>query len=324
MSYTAYIPLYAEDTDRITRCAAQRRLRPKPRAHLKQRGALARSNGHALSGAVRRSFHSTGISCRHSACIFSHHGAARHSTGFAVPPASSSSLSATSWISNEESPPRRLKIDGAEERPIGRTSRGFRKVNRVGGRGSEHQDGEHHKTHECTRISAMSVREKKGSAKLTNLRHPRSKPQRLTARVKIASAPVFPHSLVLRRGQFPIFCLSVCRYRATSQIWEQNRCSLLLRTRQPKFLHRPKRLRCDSDPAGAATPQIAPPTRAPAGRRLTDARHSRHARSRSHLVATVRPPSLLNHSRRLALKLPCATTLSSLDAAVVTRRGGVE
>ena len=56
----------------------------------------------------------------------------------------------------------------------------------------------------------MSVREKKGSAKLTNLRHPRSKPQRLTARVKIASAPVFPHSLVLRRGQFPIFCLSVC------------------------------------------------------------------------------------------------------------------
>ena len=36
-------------------------------------------------------------------------------------------------------------------------------------------------------------------------------------------------------------------------------------------------------------------------------------------------PSLLNHSRRLAScraprKLPCATTLSSLDAAVVTRR----
>ena len=30
------------------------------------------------------------------------------------------------------------------------------------------------------------------------------------------------------------------------------------------------------DPAGAATPQIAPPTRAPAGRRPTDARHSRH------------------------------------------------
>ena len=34
--------------------------------------------------------------------------------------------------------------------------------------------------------------------------------------------------------------------------------------------------------AGAATQQIAPPTRAPAGRGPTDARHSRHARSRSH------------------------------------------
>ena len=90
-------------------------------------------------------------------------------------------------------------------------------------------------------------------------------------------------------------CVSVRPARATSQIWEQKRCSLLLRTRQPKFLHRPKRLRCDSDPAGAATPQIAPPTRAPAGRRLTDARHSRHARSRSHhghRSATVTPESL--------------------------------
>ena len=76
---------------------------------------------------------------------------------------------------------------------------------------------------------------------------------------------------------------------------------MLLRTRQPKFLHRPKRLRCDSDPAGAATPQIAPPTRAPAGRGPTDARHSRHARSRSHhghRSATVTPES--HHSRRLA------------------------
>ena len=78
------------------------------------------------------------------------------------------------------------------------------------------------------------------------------------------------------------------------------------------------RLRCDSDPAGAATPQIAPPTRAPAGRGPTDARHSRHARSRSHhghRSATVTPESL-----QAAGKLPCATTLSSLDAAVVTRR----
>ena len=70
--------------------------------------------------------------------------------------------------------------------------------------------------------------------------------------------------------------------------------------RQPKFFHRPKRLRCDSDPAGGATPQIAPPTRAPAGRGPTDARHSRHARSRSHhghRSATVTPES---RSRRLA------------------------
>ena len=113
-------------------------------------------------------------------------------------------------------------------------------------------------------------------------------------------------------------CPSVRHARATSQIWEQKRHALLLRTRQPKFLHRPKRLRCDSDPAGAATPQIAPPTRAPAGRRPTDARHSRHARSRSHhghRSATVTPESL-----QAAGKLPCATTLSSLDAAVVTRR----
>ena len=113
-------------------------------------------------------------------------------------------------------------------------------------------------------------------------------------------------------------CLCVRGARATSQIWEQKRCSLLLRTRHPKCLHRPTRLQCDSDPAGAATPQIAPPTRAPAGRRPTDARHSRHARSRSHhghRSATVTPESL-----QAAGKLPCATTLSSLDAAVVTRR----
>ena len=51
--------------------------------------------------------------------------------------------------------------------------------------------------------------------------------------------------------------------------------------------------------------------------RLTDACHSRHARSRSHhghRSATVTPESL-----QAAGKLPCATTLSSLDAAVVTR-----
>ena len=103
------------------------------------------------------------------------------------------------------------------------------------------------------------------------------------------------------------------------------RCSLLLRTRQPKFLHRPKRLRCDSDPeAGAATPQIAPPTRAPAGRRPTDARHSRNARSRSHhghRSATVTPESL-----QAAGKLPCATSPRHcrLSTPPSSRDGGVE
>ena len=38
----------------------------------------------------------------------------------------------------------------------------------------------------------------------------------------------------------------------------------------------------DSASGGAATQQIAPPARAPAGRGPTDARHSRRARARSH------------------------------------------
>ena len=57
-------------------------------------------------------------------------------------------------------------------------------------------------------------------------------------------------------------------------------------------------------------PAAGPPTHAIAG-----------TRARAVTMATVRPPSLLNHSRRLAsCRGPCATTLSSLDAAVVTRR----
>ncbi len=44
----------------------------------------------------------------------------------------------------------------------------------------------------------------------------------------------------------------------------------------------PKRLRSDSASGGAATKQIAPPERAPAGRGPTDARHSRRARARNH------------------------------------------
>ena len=57
----------------------------------------------------------------------------------------------------------------------------------------------------------------------------------------------------------------------------------------------PKRLRSDSASGGAATKQIAPPARAPAGRGPTDARHSRRARARSHhghRAATVTPQSL--------------------------------
>jgi len=77
-----------------------------------------------------------------------------------------------------------------------------------------------------------------------------------------------------------------------------------------------------ADGAPMKTQQIAPRTRAPAGRGRTDARHSRHARSRSHhghRAAAATPECL-----QAAGKLPCATTLSSLDAAVVTRDGGAE
>ncbi len=100
----------------------------------------------------------------------------------------------------------------------------------------------------------------------------------------------------------------------SSQIWDTKRAL----HEAPKSSSSRTRLRCDSVSAGAATQHIAPPTRAPAGCGPTDARHSRHARSRSHhghRAATVTPESL-----QAAGKLPCATTLSSLDAAVVTRR----
>ena len=71
--------------------------------------------------------------------------------------------------------------------------------------------------------------------------------------------------------------------------------------------------RCDA----ANRPADARPGRP----RATDARHSRHARSRNHhghRAATVTP-----QSPQAAGKLPCATILSSLDAAGVDD-GGVE
>ena len=113
-------------------------------------------------------------------------------------------------------------------------------------------------------------------------------------------------------------CVCVCRPVRRPKFGSTKAGTSSSFERRPKFLHRPKRLPCDSASAGAATQQIAPPTRDPAGRGPTDARHSRHARSRSHQghrAATVTTESL-----QAAGKLPCATTLSSLDAAVVTRR----
>ena len=156
------------------------------------------------------------------------------------------------------------------------------------------QDTRANRTRHTTSSSTQShAKEQHTNATQTAPRHtssrgtPGGKPQRLTARVKIASAPVFPTVSFCCRGQFPIcLCVSVsppCRpwspQSDVPNLGAKAARAVLLRTRQPKFLHRPKRFRCDSDPAGAATPQIAPPTRAPAGRRLTDARHSQHARS---------------------------------------------
>ena len=169
------------------------------------------------------------------------------------------------------------------------------------------------------------------------LPHPRSpggKPQRSTARVKIASAPVFPTIPQPRfagGANFRFVCLSVCPSvrgaRATSHPNLGAKAVLVAPSNAATQISppRPKRLRCNSDPAaGAATPQTAPPTRAPAGRRLTDARHSRHARSRSHHGhrSALRPPSLLNHSRRLAsCRAPRHCRLSTPPSS---RDGGVE
>ena len=163
------------------------------------------------------------------------------------------------------------------------------------------------------------------------LPHPRGtpggKPLRLTARVKIARArpdrfwpaePFFAVSVCL--------CVCPCIQSVVPNLgarWENRRRRFAPSNDGPQILHLPKRLRCDSDPAGAATPQIAPPTRAPAGRRLTDARHSRHARSRSHhghRSATVTPES--HHSRRLAsCRAPRHCRLSTPPSS---RDGGVE
>ena len=96
-------------------------------------------------------------------------------------------------------------------------------------------------------------------------------------------------------------CVCVCPSASlSSQIWVNKSGRFTLQTRHSKFLHRPKRLRCHSAPLlallrsksrrrRATRPAAGPPTPAIAG-----------SRARGVTKATVRPPSLLNHSRRLA------------------------
>jgi len=115
----------------------------------------------------------------------------------------------------------------------------------------------------------------------------------------------------------PSVRVSVCQ-SVVPNLGAQKRALSSSFERRPKFLHRPKRLPCDSASAGAATqksrrrraprPAAGPPTHAIAG-----------TRARAVTMATVRPPSL-PESLQAAGNLLCATTLSSLDAAVVTRR----
>ena len=106
------------------------------------------------------------------------------------------------------------------------------------------------------------------------------------------------------------------------------RCSF--ERRQPKFLHRPKRLvdmtatqllalqRHKSRRRRAPRPAAGPPTHAIAG-----------TRARAVTMATVRPPSLLNHSRRLPGGWQAAvrhehTSVVSRRRVCSSRDGGVE
>jgi len=115
-------------------------------------------------------------------------------------------------------------------------------------------------------------------------------------------------------------CPSVCPSASlSSQIWEHKSGRFkLLRTAFPNFstgrrgFHvtapRLALLRSKSRRRRAPRPAAGPPTHAIAG-----------TRARAVTMATVRPPSL-PESLQAAGNLLCATTLSSLDAAVVTRR----
>ena len=148
---------------------------------------------------------------------------------------------------------------------------------------------------------------------------PGGKPLRLTARVKIARA---------RPDRFwpaePFSCVSVCpcvdpvcRPKFGSALGKSPSALCSFERRSPKsstcrrgvdvtatllalLRHKSRRRR-------APRPDAGPPTHAIAG-----------TRARAVTMATVRPPSLLNHSRRLA---SCrAPRQCHLDAAVVTRR----
>ena len=123
----------------------------------------------------------------------------------------------------------------------------------------------------------------------------------------------------------PIFDLSVCVCVGQSvvpNLGESERFAL--RTRLSKFLSTGRRGYEVTVPLLALLRSESRRQRAPrpaAARGPTDARHSRHARSRSHhghRAATVTPESL-----QAAGKLPCATTLS-LSTPPSSRDGGVE
>jgi len=151
---------------------------------------------------------------------------------------------------------------------------------------------------------------------------PGGKPLRLTARVKIARA---------RPDRFwpadPFFgasvCLSVCVSVGQSVVPNLDTSErVALRTRHSKFLSTGRRgievtvpllalLRSESRRRRAPRPAAGPPTHAMAG-----------TRARAVTMATVRPPSLLNHSRQLA---SCrAPRLCRLSTPPSSRDGGIE
>ena len=158
-----------------------------------------------------------------------------------------------------------------------------------------------------TKISRFAGTRLIGHITRTILPHPRSpggKPQRLTARVKIASArPYFPQPRFAGGANFRFVCLSVCPSvrgpvrRSKFGRKSGARCSFergnpnfstgrrgfdVTATLLALLRHKSRRRR-------APRPAAGPPTHAIAG-----------TRARAVTMATDRPPSLLNHSRRLA------------------------